>query len=90
MRQGCFTSCATATTRTLRDEKFWSSFFKSSRAPRAEPLVASAEAKLILGVSIREANYWFIFFAPAVSKKRTERIRMRYIEKTLSVLFLSK
>ena len=40
-------------------------------------LVASAEAKLILGVSIREANYWFIFFAPAVSKKRTERMRMQ-------------
>ncbi len=28
-----------------------------------------------------------LFFAPAVSKKRTERIRMRYIEKILSVLF---
>jgi len=31
-----------------------------------------SQARNNLGVSIRAANYWFIFFAPAVSKKRME------------------
>jgi hypothetical protein len=40
------------------------------QSPESRP-----QARNILnGISIREANYWFIFFVPAVSKKRTERI----------------
>jgi hypothetical protein len=40
------------------------------QSPESRP-----QARNILnGISIREANYWFIFFAPAVSKKRTETI----------------
>ncbi len=70
----------------LTHESFRSSLFKGSRAPRAEPLVASAEAT-------HTRRFWF-FLRPRCQKERKQFSHIIfqqqfvfYIELILSVLF---